>query len=182
MPKNGTNNEPEGRADNQPDARWMTFKELAAIRGISKLSAVALVRRRGWRRQRDNQGHVRALVPLIWLSGGIADQGDNQPHSPPHNDAYTEPFAAALAAIREAKDGEIATLREQLEQERARCERAEMRISGLEAGNATLQADLEAAREAVRRAEAALDGYYAAEAERRGRGRLARLRAAWRGE
>ncbi len=42
----------------------MTFAELADARGISKSSAIKLVHRHGWRRQRDDQGHVRALVPL----------------------------------------------------------------------------------------------------------------------
>jgi hypothetical protein len=182
MPKNAADNQPEDQADNQAEARWITFKELAAIRGISKLSAVALVRRRGWRRQRDNQGHVRALVPLTWLSAGVLDQADNQPHSHADDEAYAEPFAAALAAVREAKDGEISTLREQLEQERARCERAEVRISGLQAGNVTLQVELEAALADARRAQRALDDHYRADAERKGRGRWQRLRAAWRGE
>ena len=50
-------------ADNQADARWMSFAELAKARGISKLSAAALVRRHRWRRMRDNRGHVLALVP-----------------------------------------------------------------------------------------------------------------------
>jgi hypothetical protein len=42
-------------------ARWMSFVELAAARGISRASASRLVRRRKWRRQTDNL--VRILVP-----------------------------------------------------------------------------------------------------------------------
>jgi hypothetical protein len=37
------------------DGRWMTFAELAAARGISKASAIKLVRRHGWRRQHDRR-------------------------------------------------------------------------------------------------------------------------------
>ncbi len=96
--------------------------------------------------------------------------------------ATAEAFRDALQALQAAKDSEILTLREQLTHERARSERAELRTSGLETGNAVLQADLEAARKALQRSEAALDRYYAAEAKRQGRGRWARLRAAWRGE
>jgi hypothetical protein len=48
-------------ADNE---RWMSYAELAADRGISKASAGRLVRRRKWRRQTDNQGNVRILVPM----------------------------------------------------------------------------------------------------------------------
>ena len=42
----------------------MTYAELAAIRGISALSAERLVRRRHWPRQTGNDGVVRVLVPL----------------------------------------------------------------------------------------------------------------------
>lgn len=56
---------PANQADRRPDsgdgARWMTFAELAKTLGVSKDSAVTLVRRHGWRRQRDNRGHVIAL-------------------------------------------------------------------------------------------------------------------------
>ena len=45
-------------------ARRMTYAELAAVRGISALSAERLVRRRHWPRQTGNDGVVRVLVPL----------------------------------------------------------------------------------------------------------------------
>jgi hypothetical protein len=45
-------------------ARRMTYAELAAVRGISALSAERLVRRRRWPRQTGNDGVVRVLVPL----------------------------------------------------------------------------------------------------------------------
>jgi hypothetical protein len=45
-------------------ARRMTYAELAAVRGISVLSAERLVRRRHWPRQMGNDGVVRVLVPL----------------------------------------------------------------------------------------------------------------------
>jgi hypothetical protein len=45
-------------------ARRMTYAELAAVRGISPLSAERLVRRRHWPRQTGNDGVVRVLVPL----------------------------------------------------------------------------------------------------------------------
>jgi hypothetical protein len=77
-------------------------------------------------------------------------------------------FRDAVKRISEAKDGETAALREQLDHERARSDRAE--------------AELRASQEAVRRAETALDHYYQADAERRVQGRWARIRAAWRGE
>jgi hypothetical protein len=45
-------------------ARRMTYAELAAVRGISALSAERLVRRHKWPRQTGNDGVVRVLVPL----------------------------------------------------------------------------------------------------------------------
>jgi hypothetical protein len=44
--------------------RWLTYDELAKARGIDKQSAVKLVLRRQWRRQKDNRGTVRAYVPV----------------------------------------------------------------------------------------------------------------------
>jgi hypothetical protein len=45
-------------------ARRMTYAELAAVRGISALSAERLVRRKHWPRQVGNDGIVHVLVPL----------------------------------------------------------------------------------------------------------------------
>src|SRR5689334_8994058 len=61
----------DGRATDSPtasknhdtSARWISFADLAARRGISRASASKLVRRHGWRRQTDNQGRVLILVP-----------------------------------------------------------------------------------------------------------------------
>src|SRR5215472_2858599 len=72
---------PRGGPDGE---RWVTFRELAEMRGISQHSAARLVRRHRWRRQADNQGRVRVLVPAEALdrpadkagampSGGPAD-------------------------------------------------------------------------------------------------------------
>ncbi len=47
--------------------RWMSYAELAELRGIDKQSAVKLTFRRRWRRQKDNHGTVHVLVPPDWL-------------------------------------------------------------------------------------------------------------------
>jgi hypothetical protein len=60
----GPMSDPPGEAD---DGQWMTYSQIAARRGISKGSAERLVRRHRWRRQVDNQGLARALVPPSWL-------------------------------------------------------------------------------------------------------------------
>src|SRR6185436_15493331 len=53
-------------ADDGFDGRWMTYAELAQLRGIDKQSAARLTFRRRWRRQKDNRGTVRVLVPHEW--------------------------------------------------------------------------------------------------------------------
>jgi len=109
---------------------------------------------------------------------GAADVSDDGDVVASLRNVYATALAAKdneIAALRDqlrllqaAKDGHISTLREQLD-------RAEARIGRQEA-------ELTALREAVRRADAALDRYYAADNERRGRGRWQRLREAWLGQ
>jgi hypothetical protein len=43
--------------------RWLTYDELAALRGIKRIGAVRLVQRHKWRRQAGNDGLARVLVP-----------------------------------------------------------------------------------------------------------------------
>jgi hypothetical protein len=53
------------------DGRWLTLAELADARHTSEASATCLVRRHTqWRRQRDNQGHLRVLVTAEVSPGG----------------------------------------------------------------------------------------------------------------
>lgn len=191
-----SDSQPDDRSDRQrdsEDARWMTFKELAEARGISRLSAATLVRRHGWRRQRDNRGHVIALVPLTWVrldpNSQPDDQPDNQPDNQPDSQGFIAAFEAALAAVREAKDGEIAALRQQIERLTVQSDADRARIDDVNTKLADAQAELAAAQDAAERAgiqaEAAQHGEREArralEAARAG-GRWARLRRAWRGE
>ena len=60
--------------DASGDGRWLTYGELAQIRGISKASAERMVFRNGWRRQKDNQRIVRALVPVDRLTGDASGE------------------------------------------------------------------------------------------------------------
>jgi len=231
MPDNPADSPPDWQADRGDGARWMTFSELAKVRGISKLSAARLVRRHGWRRQQDNQGHVIALVPSIWVN-----PADNPPASPRDDppddlsDKATRPadnppdaasLVAALAAVEsahiraenalreraEAAEGraEAAESRAEAERERADAAIAAERRRAVEAEEAlafervrveSLQRDVaahlsmateaahgfEAVRQRAAEAERAADALRQTEAARKGRGRLARLRAAWRGE
>jgi hypothetical protein len=57
-----------GVGHEDPDGRWMSYTELAEARKISASSALRLVLRRKWRRQKDNHGITRALVPPEWAA------------------------------------------------------------------------------------------------------------------
>ena len=216
------------------NGRWLTFAELAAVRGISKASAIKLVRRHGWRRQPGNEGHVRALVPTTWAVGGegSADSPADSPRdSPPDTSHAINALEAANAALQErarAADAraeraeaeidrtvaELQAERGRVDTERARADRAEQGRDGERARADALRDRLEvlqahaeeragraendvfelkgqlataqsAAAEAGREAEAARLATHAfldEDAARRRLGRLARLRAAWRGE
>jgi hypothetical protein len=134
-PPDGWHTKADDHLDDRPDARWMTFEELAKARGISKLSAAALVRRHRWRRQRDNRGRVIALVPndgpeLRRAPDHLPDRLPNRPylpdHPPPHqpdNPPYAA-FETALAAIETAHAREIHALRERADAAQATADRA----------------------------------------------------------
>jgi hypothetical protein len=142
--------------------RWVTLRELAEIRGISQHSAARLVRRHGWRRQRDNQGRVRALVPPEALDKPSAGP-DGSSDSP---SAGPEALTAAIAPV-------VTLLREQLDHERGRADRAE-------AARDNLQTRLEAAQVELSAARIEVEQFRQAEAARKAASRWARLRAAWR--
>lgn len=152
---------PSDRPSAIPSAdRWVTLRELAEIRGISQHSATRLVRRHGWRRQTDNQGRVRALVPAEAL-----DRPSASPDSP----------TASPDALTAAIEPMVTLLREQLDHERGRADRAE-------AARDSLQTRLEAAQTEARKAKTEVERFRQAETQRTAMGRWARLRAAWRGE
>jgi hypothetical protein len=102
--------------DTEEGGRWMTFAELAKVRGTSKRAAVMLIRRHGWRRQRNNAGHTIALVPPTWAEP-VADNTDRKDdgHGTGHSSAERAPFhVAALAALEDAlsalRDGHAAEM------------------------------------------------------------------------
>jgi hypothetical protein len=136
----------DSQADSAADGRWLTFAELSQLRGISKTAAMKLVSRHGWRRQKNNKGQVRALVPLAW----VADANTREPNS-----------AADMSRAIRAFDSAIATLGQQLVREAGRTEAAErartaltVQLAQAEAGRAAERSRAEADREARTRAEA----------------------------
>src|SRR5215469_9586868 len=161
----------------EPGDRWVTFAELAALRGTSKRAAVMLVRRHGWRRQRNNAGHTLALVPATWLAHAADDQADDgADHSADHSSADVVPmlaalqstFDAALSALRDGHTAEVSALQVTHASE-VRALRTELAEAETRVGRAAAEA--QSAREAA-------DDLRQREATWWGQGRWARLLAA----
>src|SRR5215471_2429068 len=72
-------------------ARRMTYAELAAVRGVSALSAERLVRRKHWPRQVGNDGVVRVLVPLTEARKVGGNQRSARSGHPPLTSAAPAP-------------------------------------------------------------------------------------------
>ena len=177
-----------GAADDDEDSRWMSYAELAEARRITLSSAIRLVVRRGWRRQMDNQGTMRALVPPKWSEP--APGKDFDPGG--HLRQTIEELEASVAVLRQRAE----TAERTAETERDRAQRAEVarraeysradflrdRIDALRADLAEVTYAMEIARrEAVEMAQAS-EALRQADVRWRTLGRLARVREAWRGE
>jgi hypothetical protein len=182
-------------ADLGDGARWMSFEELAAVRGISKPSAVKLVRRHKWRRQRDNQGHVRALVPTEWATREETWERDSPADSPPSSlrdiSRITNAFEAAVSSLTERAQAAEAradraeqardSFRAELTSAEGRAGAERQRADRAEAARDTAQAELAGAQEALAGAETRLREAEQARAEFWSRSRWARVRSVWRG-
>lgn len=167
------------------EGRWLSYTEIARVRGIGRESAVKLAQRERWRRIRGNDGAARVLVPPEWLKPAREPSGEQPPERSP-----------ALSHTVTLLEGALTTLREQLERERTRADTAIALIDGFRAerDSATqalaaerarsdaLRDRLDQAQDAARYAEEAADELRAANLQRRARGRLARAWSAWRGE
>jgi hypothetical protein len=158
--------------------RWMTYDELAALRGIDRLSAVKLALRHGWRKRRDKYRVARVCVPSEWAiprpvegPAGGADTGvDSTLGSRTFEAAERVRQATASRAKQsdQARAVERSMWRERLARERERAEHAEREcarlltvVDGLETRLAAAEARADAA---VSRAQAAECDRVAAEA------------------
>jgi chromosome segregation ATPase len=185
--------------DAASDITWMTYAELGQARGISAASAKRLAIRRHWRRQQGNDGTARVAVPVTEATRREDKAGD-----------ATSDDAGDVTRAITALETAVTALRDQLEQANERADRAEQgregeraradalrdRVDDLSAKLTDAQAELAAAQdqaEAGRRqleatqialgeAEADAAELRQTDTQRKGRGRWARLRVAWRGE
>jgi hypothetical protein len=125
----------------EPDARWMTYRELAAARAISPASATRLAMRRKWRRQRGNDGIARVLVPMTEAEPARATASDVMGviAGDVSHDA-TPDIARTINALEE----HVITLRERLAE-------AEQRIAREATRADQAEAEVRAEREAARR-------------------------------
>jgi hypothetical protein len=198
-------------SDGEAGSVWMTYGEIATARGIKRVAAIRLVQRHKWRKQAGNDGFARVLVPPDWTKPAertprdVAD--DVTDHVAPDVAGVINALQAAMDTLLEAKDGEIAGLREAFEVAllakngeivslREQFERGMARLQQAEAGRETAEARGDELRDRLDDLGGKLDGAQAelaaaqdqvealtqAEAERRGRGFLARLSAALRRE
>jgi hypothetical protein len=160
--------------DNPGDGQWMTYGELAEIRQIGRRAAVRLAQRHRLRRQPGNDGATRVLVPST-----LATLPSHRPTASPVDDAGVN--GAVAEANRRADEAHkradtalalVDKTLAQLTEERARADALRER----------LEFELGMARGAVQQAQDAAEQLRQAEAARKARRLLARLRAAVRGE
>ena len=140
-------------ADIEPGCRWMTHTELAKARGISTASAIKLALRHGWRKQKDNRGAVRCLVPPEFASAkslGVDRVAAAGADAGADNSSEISVLQSAYHAALEAKDGEIAALKGQISalSQGFAAERAALRSE-----TDLARADAQAARETAERAD-----------------------------
>jgi hypothetical protein len=171
------------------DGSWLTYGHLAEARQIGRRAAVRLAQRHHLRRQPGNDGTVR-----VWVPADMAASSPFRPNPPatPQADADATPpadvtpfHAQALAALEDAL--RAADARADAALALAHKLTAELADAGdrsdlLSAQMAVLRIDLDHARAEAKQAQDAAEALRRAEAERKARGLVARLRAAWRGE
>lgn len=175
-----------GSADEDADGRWLTYAELATARHIATSSAIRLVMRRHWRRQKDNHGIMRALVPPEWREPARGRTADA------HISEAISALESSVAALRERAEAAEQTARAERERadratqardaERMRANTLRDRIDALRAELAEAMAALEIARQEAWEAVRAAEELREADAAWRTLGRVARVRRAWRGE
>lgn len=177
---NGTGNE-------EPDGRWMSYNELAETRRISGSSALRLVLRRKWRRQKDNHGITRALVPPEWISP--APGKDFEPGAYVHQAITALEFSiTALRERAEAAERTASIERERANRateardaERNRANALRDRIDALQFDLSSIESDLQRAQgELIERDQDAVT-VRDTQAKWRSARTVARLLWAWRG-
>jgi hypothetical protein len=113
------------------DVRWVSYDELASIRGIDKASAFRMAHRRRWLKRKGNDGTVRLAVPVSVLQGRTRANPDVRSDviSDDRSDLLPDNHAtiSALQSLIAAKDSQIEALHGWLAAEKDRAAKAEDR-------------------------------------------------------
>jgi hypothetical protein len=146
---------PDVRGDALQDEEggiWLTYAELARARGIDRASAAKLVLRRRWRRQKDNQGTVRVLVPAEWADPSHDKAQDDATDSAPDVAQAIGALEHAVAAaaerekqLRAERDAVLA----RADAERGRADAAEREREEARIRAAAAEAEAKGLREAL---------------------------------
>ena len=105
---------PRNPSADDPDVRWLSYSQIAALRGISRASAERMVRKHRWRRTQNNHGVTVAAVPLDYAEPSAATPPE-QAAAPSADRGVAEAFERALAAVEAARSAEASALRERAE-------------------------------------------------------------------
>jgi hypothetical protein len=177
-----------GSGEYSADSRWMSYAELAEARRITASSAIKLVVRRGWRRQKDNHGIMRALVPPEWSEPAPGKAFDPGAHVSQAIGAL-EQAVTAMRERAEAAERAVQTERERADRavqardgELSRGNALRDRIDALRAGLAEAETALEEARREAAEAGQEINALRQSAGQWRALGLLARLRWAWSGK
>jgi hypothetical protein len=183
---------------------WLTYAQAADRLGLSPEAVRHRARRSSWRTMPGNDGRTLVLVPDDIEPVRTPDR---TPAQTPQHGADTEAndrasgraeraFEAALATVQSAHAAEVTALRERadaadrrvasaesaLTRADARADQERLRADELRSSLETARADLQAARTEREAATAEAEQLRQVDAERRARGRIRRVLAAWRGD
>lgn len=191
---------------------WMTYREIGARLGLNVEAVRTRVRRAGWRTVPGNDGKTRVLVPVEAVVEPVSEHGEGVNEEVNRSGGLTGLVALLAASearisrlegqleaerdrVNEARSeadwlrtqiADLTARTDQAEQASTEAEQAttaaEARAGAAEARADTAEARADAAEAGRLAAELAAEELRQAEIARKGRGRWARLRAAWRGE
>jgi hypothetical protein len=174
--------EPDGNeiidaaTDTDMDGRWLSYRELAELRGIDAASALKLSRRRGWRRRKNNQGQMQVCVPANVLPK--RDKGmDGAMDASIDMSRIISTFETVTASLTKRAETAEATAAA----ERARANRAEELAAATGIELQRLAAELATAVERRTATETEARTLREAENQRQQLGRWRRAWAGWRG-
>lgn len=119
-------------SDSPDTVQWLTYKELADLRGIAAASAKRQAFRLGWRCQVDPNGTTRVAVPLTALANRRARNQDKRGHRARHGIQPDPPLAAArerIVGLELAQAALCAAHRDEIDRLVAEHESAQRRIA-----------------------------------------------------